>query len=254
MRHSPSPLLIRLMAWLPVLLSTLTACSMQSRQSYSPSSPQTELVRARDWDFMTMVIKGARTQLENNGHFRTVPNACYRRENGALELELWNRVATAVNRLLEQQWLDEPVCEARPAGAADIYQPVVLHLLNQEQIEILTPNGSRFCTRSVDVETASTLLVALAEVGKRASLEGCPPRSTSLWQGVRSPLDADHDWPGDGRDDNDDDDHGDDHDHSRDDERNDERNDDEDRDQDWREGRPSTPHQKGQQKGHQRDW
>lgn len=246
MHYSAFPLLIRLLAWLPVLLSTLPACSMQSRQSYSPSSPQTELVRARDWDFMTMVIKGARTQLENNGHFRTVPNACYRRENGALELELWNRVATAVNRLLEQQWLDEPVCEARPAGAADIYQPVVLHLLNQEQIEILTPMGSRFCTRSVDVETASTLLMALAEVGKRASLEGCPPRSTSLWQGMRSPLDADHEWPGDGRDGNHDEDHRDDHDDSRDDSRDD--------DEDWREGRPSTPQQKGRQKGHQRDW
>jgi hypothetical protein len=167
------------LALLALLLTS--SCSVQSRNTFSSSKPEPDLVQADSWDFMTIVIGGARTKLENNGHFSTVPNACYRRESGALELALWNRVANATNRMLTQQWLDEPICSARPAGSPDLYGPVLLQMMDRQTREILSPQGSKYCTRSVDVEAAGELLLALGEVAHRASIEGCQPRRSLIW-------------------------------------------------------------------------
>ncbi|NDD91948.1 hypothetical protein EBZ37_07680 [bacterium] len=163
---------------LPLLaLATLilpTACSVQPRGSYIESQHSPELVHAESWDSMTLTVGGARTKLENNGHFTTMPNACYRKESGALELELWNRVALVTNRLLGQQWTEETNCQDRPAGSPDLSQPVMIQLLNQQTKELLSSQGARLCSNSVDLESASELMVLIGEVARRASQEGCP--------------------------------------------------------------------------------
>lgn len=162
-----------------ILATAVTGCSVKPR-GYSPATPEPELITAEKWSTMTIVIGGARTVVESNGHFTTVPNACYRRESGALDLELWNKVATAVNRMLEQNWLEKPACASRPAGGADLYQPVTLMMRDKQNRELLTSSGGKFCTRSADLDAAADLLVSLTEVADKAKHEGCPARG-SFW-------------------------------------------------------------------------
>lgn len=172
------PILSLRLLSLPLLL--LTACSIESRDTYLNESADPGIVRAESWSQLTLVVAGARTQLSSNGHFTTVPNACYRRENGVLDLALWNRVATAVNRMVQQPWHDEVTCPDRPAGSPDLYQPVVLQLRTGPSRDLLTSRGASFCTRSADLESAQDLLLALGEVAARARIEGCQPSSILL--------------------------------------------------------------------------
>jgi hypothetical protein len=211
-----------------ILTTAVTACSVKPR-GYIPAAPEPALITADNWSKMTLVIGGARTVVESNGHFTTVPNACYRRESGALDLELWNQVATAVNRMLEQNWLEQPSCAPRPAGGADLYQPVTLVMRDKQTRELLTSNGGKFCTRSADLDAAADLLVSLAAVADKAKHEGCPARG-SFWDESGLFLDRQGDDP------------------------------DQDQDQDptggghWPNPRPSqTPQQRPDQKGKQDD-
>jgi hypothetical protein len=175
-----------------LLALSAVACSMEPR-GYTRATPDPEFVPADSWSSMTLVISGARTVVSSNGHFTTVPNACYRRESGALDLELWNRVAQAVNRMLEQNWLDEPSCAPRPAGAADLYQPVILAMRDRQTRELLTSSGGKFCSRSADLTAAADLLVALSEVAYKAKHEGCPARG-SFWDESGLFLDGPSDY------------------------------------------------------------
>ncbi len=175
-----------------LLAFSAVACTMEPR-GYTQATPDPEFIPAESWSSMTLVISGARTVVSSNGHFTTVPNACYRRESGALDLELWNRVAQAVNRMLQQNWLEQPSCAPRPAGAADLYQPVALTLRDRQIRELLTSSGGKFCTRSADLTAAADLLVALSEVAQKAKLEGCPARG-SFWDESGLFLDGQNDY------------------------------------------------------------
>ncbi|MBU6375838.1 MAG: hypothetical protein KGQ59_07580 [Bdellovibrionales bacterium] len=157
---------------LPLLMTI--ACEMQPRGNFSESQQPPEINHAELWDSITIVVRGARTQLENNGHFTTLPNACYRKESGALDVDLWNRVVLATNRLVAQQWTEETNCQDRPAGSADLYQPVVIKMMDQQVKELLKYQGSKLCSKSVDLESAAELAVLVGEVAKRAYEEGCP--------------------------------------------------------------------------------
>jgi hypothetical protein len=180
-------------------------------RGYTQATPDPEFIPAESWSSMTLVISGARTVVSSNGHFTTVPNACYRRESGALDLELWNRVAQAVNRMLQQTWLEQTSCAPRPAGAADLFQPVTLAMRDRQTRELLTSSGGKFCTRSADLPAAAELLVALSEVAQKARHEGCPARG-SFWDESGLFVDGPNDYEGtrerDEQDDGDDQDDG----------------------------------------------
>jgi hypothetical protein len=156
------------------LIGTLTACGVEPRSSLNSQPSAPSLIRAQDWTSMSFVVSGARTELARTGHFTTVPNACYRRESGALQLALWNRITQAVNRMLEQTWMKDPQCQARPNGSADLYQAIKVKRENGTELDLVTPKGGKYCTRSVDLESANQLLIAIAEAATAARLEGCP--------------------------------------------------------------------------------
>jgi hypothetical protein len=157
----------------------LNACALESREKVEASAASSEMVQATVWKRLEFVVRGSKTQLESNGHFKTLPNACYRREYGAFELPLWNRLAQALNRLMASPEAPELQCYPRPAGAADLNQAVRVELQDQRTQEVLSPQGSKYCTRFSDQASAEELLVVLTEAAHRASIEGCPLRERS---------------------------------------------------------------------------
>lgn len=163
-----------------LLFLALTSCAVESRDSYSQNTADSDLTHADNWESITLFIGGAKTQLFSNGHFTTTPNACYRRESGALNLDLWNRVALAVNRMLQHPWPHEESCSGRPAGSPDLRRPVILQTRDGKTRELLSSTGSQYCTRSTDLPSAADLLVALGEVALKARHEGCQAGLTQL--------------------------------------------------------------------------
>ena len=153
-----------------------SACSVQSRSlEEEPASTAEATPEASAWRSLTVVVRGSRTQLSQNGHFTTVPTACYRRETGALDLELWIELVSLTNRILDQPWIEELECYDRPPGGPEVTQPVTLELSDKTTKELFRVTGGALCTRSVAVDTARDLFLALGKLAMRAYHEGCPP-------------------------------------------------------------------------------
>jgi hypothetical protein len=74
----------------------------------SLDAPPTQAVTAQGWQ--TIKMNGynyADTEIDQLGHFKTVPNACHQDAAGALTLPVWNQLTDAMNHALAQPLRDE---------------------------------------------------------------------------------------------------------------------------------------------------
>jgi hypothetical protein len=91
-----------------VLCTFAFSCSGGVSQQASLDSPGTAAVLAQGWDILKLnSYNYADTELDTVGHFKTVPNACRQDAAGAIDISLWNRIATLVNRGLALPVLDD---------------------------------------------------------------------------------------------------------------------------------------------------
>ena len=91
-----------------VLCTFAFSCSGGVNQQASLDSPGTAAVLAQGWDILKLnSYNYADTELDTVGHFKTVPNACRQDAAGAIDISLWNRIASLVNRGLALPVLDD---------------------------------------------------------------------------------------------------------------------------------------------------
>lgn len=156
-----------------LLLITLALSSCGPQGSETTDAQKVSLVYAKGWDQVTLTVSGAKTVVDDSGHFSTVPNACYRREVGSLRFELWNRLAVAINAALQMPALPEPDCQPKPSDGADLYQPIEVQR-KEQKISLIRQTGNEYCSTISDRTIVIELGKVAAQIAWQARYDECP--------------------------------------------------------------------------------
>lgn len=137
------------------------------------NSPAPSAVIADGWTSLQIQANYAKTTVDSFAHWVTNRNACGKDADGALELDLWNRLVTAVNHAVAHPSLAEARCQANDAqskmdGTAEVT------LTEGKRILIETRDSSEICTYVNDEAQSKQLIDAINEIVLIADKEDCP--------------------------------------------------------------------------------
>lgn len=137
------------------------------------NSPAPTAVIADGWTSINIQANYAKTTVDSFAHWVTNRNACGKDADGALELELWNRLVTAVNHAVTHPSLADARCQANDAqskmdGTAEVT------LTQGKRILIEARDSSEICTYLNDETQSKQLIDAINEIILIADKEDCP--------------------------------------------------------------------------------
>lgn len=159
----------------------LTGCQVVQRDQGTSAEPASPLIEAQGWQSLTWRAYGSELILQGTGHFYVRPNACYHREYGTLQLEIWNRAAGIINEALERrQRLDDGTprtCLPRDPGLPALYDGAELELFDGTKLLLVDEGGSRACgifgSDAASMQAMRELVDLLGEIARIARAEGC---------------------------------------------------------------------------------
>jgi hypothetical protein len=166
----------RTLSWIgsSLTLALLCSCEVTSRdRSDELDRPGAVIVEAANWDELRFRSRASDIIFQSTGHFYVDPNACFRKESGALDLTTWNRIAKAINRAWLASRTDTPTCTALPEGGALLSGAVEVRAWNEGSQRLIDSGGQRPCSTIADEAVFQALLQALGEVVAIARAEGC---------------------------------------------------------------------------------
>jgi hypothetical protein len=178
MRQSHS-VLVWFAPWItPWLAFCLTACEVQPRNGApSPEDPALAMVQTADWKDIVFTSLRSEITLQETGHFYVEPNACYRKESGVLSLELWNRLARAINQVWLAARVESESCVPAPLDAPQVINGIKIRFWNApEQLlisSISSGRSGRICSTVSDPEALREMSALLGQLVQIARAEGC---------------------------------------------------------------------------------
>lgn len=162
---------------------TLSACSdatygpltsQQPDPSAGANAP-TDATLANGWTEVRMIANFADTRVNITGHFNTTRNACGKEEDGALDISLWNTLATDINAAIALTPLtdDGEYCVDAPTtkgmdGSADLMLP------GGVKRALFDNRGAQICSTIPDHHLSDEILAQLNQIVIIADQEACP--------------------------------------------------------------------------------
>ncbi|OFZ40274.1 MAG: hypothetical protein A2070_06970 [Bdellovibrionales bacterium GWC1_52_8] len=153
-------------------------CGTQKRfnsQNQTDERVPATLIYAEGWTDIALVANWAKTSLDHLGHFFTTRNACGKDEAGAISIEHWNKLATAINQVVADEAAAEEYCIPLPEGRSrymDGTAEVVLS--NGKKLALMdSTRGTGGCSKIKNRATAEVVFETLNELVVVADKEGC---------------------------------------------------------------------------------
>lgn len=143
----------------------------------SNSPPPASAALADGWTQVLIQANYAKTKVDAFAHWNTNRNACGKDADGALELEVWNRLVTAVNHAVTHPLLAEPRCQPKDQNSENASKmdgtAQVTHTQGKFTLIEVRDTGE-ICSFVKDEAYSKQLIQAITDIVLIADKEDCP--------------------------------------------------------------------------------